>query len=89
MKAWDIVGWAFQADLLCNNCMTEELIAQGRLSPAARDNTATVNVDLMIRTEALGFLDAIDSTVTPQPIFASSDSASDPCGFCNEPLKDA
>lgn len=70
-------------------CAVEELIAEGKLSPAARDMDADTVRHQYVEANALTVTEADDPAEFPQPTIATYTPAGaemGPCSRCNTPI---
>ncbi len=83
MNTYLIGGYAYRAAFWCNgDCLTEQLIAEGRLSPAARD--LRVEENLTALSDALTTEERGDTDTFPHPVFfASGDLVGEVCDRCH------
>ena len=97
MKAFDIVGYTFNADNYCPGCIIEVLpTGEGEAFDGwALAGGVTMSVEADLREIAHAFninyddLASYDSDEFPKPIFASQvEDDEECCGNCHEPLID-
>ena len=72
MKAYDIVGYQYQAAYFHPECMVETLIDEGRLSPGARSLSVEDALDQLADVEGIDRMDefTFDSGDFPKVVFA-------------------
>lgn len=87
MKAWDIVGYTYQAETLCPEHTIEAMIANGEASPAARDMATEDALEQIANANAIDRMDehSYDSGDFPKVIFASMVEG-DTCDVCGREL---
>lgn len=88
MKAWTIVGYTFNADILCLDC-AHGLARRSNPDPALVESMSP-EVELYDWARNVG-IDrddeaSYDSDDFPKVVFADSASEDDVCGECGEPL---
>lgn len=68
------IGYVYRAGTYCNGeCITEALIAEGRLAPAARDLRTEDNLTMLAEVEALDALEMADTDAFPQAVDSRPD----------------
>jgi hypothetical protein len=89
IKATDIVAWTYAVERWHGECLVENMILAGELSPAARDMDPADAFEQHANANAYEDLyedcERYDSNFTPQPIFGS-DELNDICGKCHTAL---
>lgn len=93
-KAWDIVGYAFQADTYCPDCIIGQLPTgegqafDGWALAAGVNMTTEDNLSELAAAFQIDRMDerSYDSGDFPKVIFASSVEGEETCGNCHEPL---
>lgn len=88
MKAWDIVGYTYQADTFCPKDVIEVLIERGEASPAARDMRTEDALDQIAGANGIDRQDerTFDSGDFPKVIFESDVEGDERCAECGEIL---
>lgn len=84
MKAFDIVGYTFDADNYHGRCLVEMLVHEGHLSPAAVDMDPEAVFDQDAAASAIDRQDesSFDSGDFPKVIFSSQVEDDEHCGRC-------
>ena len=90
MKSYDVVGYTYQAELVCRPCMRS--IAANQIE-ARGWNSEYVSLDRLMSTWATdiagvdeGDESSFDSGDFPKVVFADQNQADDTCGRCGETL---
>jgi hypothetical protein len=86
MKAFDIVAYTYEAEILCPACLIGRLVHEGKV-PDVDDPAETV-LDIHAAFEHVDRQDesTFDSDDFPKVVFASQVEDGESCGECEEAL---
>jgi hypothetical protein len=84
VKAYDIVGYTYCAEILCPTCTTAVMVAQGEASPAALDMSAEDVLNQVAGANAVDRDDetSFDSDDFPKVVLALMVSSGSRCDNC-------
>lgn len=88
MKAWNIVGYTYRAEIVCPDCVVTATHHIPNGNPAGRKiENAEMHMDILARIRGVNREDesSFDSDYFPKVIFAS-DASGEECGGCGEKL---
>ena len=83
MHATEIVGYSYDSEIFCSDCLCNHMIATGELSPGARGMEIETALEQWREANAFDDIDLHDSEMVPQALFADSDETHF-CTYCNE-----